>query len=199
MRHVVVRVRVRGEFSGEWLLIGGGLRLTEELLQEKARDDRGSGRRARCASTSRGLDRGFVPLGLRAPMTSIPTRSDGPSKRPTRARRSDAGAVRCSARDLKLLRIVGEHYAVTLPQLARTIGCSPHAARWLRSRWERPGWARGRALLVGESVFVWLTRQGKSLAGIDYSVWRPNAGMLAHIAAVTSVRLHILERHPGAT
>jgi len=87
---------------------------------------------------------------------------------------------------------------VTLPQLARTMGCSSHAARWLRSRWERAGWACGRALLVGAPVFVWLTRRGQSLAGIEYSLWRPNAGMLAHIAAVTDVRLHVLDRHPGA-
>ncbi len=106
--------------------------------------------------------------------------------------------MRCSARDLELLRIVGEQYAVTLPQLARMMGCSSHAARWLRSRWERAGWAHGRALLVGAPVFVWLTRRGQSLAGIEYSVWRPNAGMLAHIAAVTDVRLHVLDRHPGA-
>lgn len=115
-----------------------------------------------------------------------------------RRRRADAGTVRCSQRDLDLLRVVGEQYAVTLPQLARLMGCSSHAARWLRSRWERAGWARGRALLVGEPVFVWLTRRGQSLAGIDYAVWRPNAGMLAHIAAVTDVRLHVLDRHQGA-
>jgi DNA-binding CsgD family transcriptional regulator len=97
-----------------------------------------------------------------------------------RARRSDAGAVRCSARDVELLRIVGEQYAVTLPQLARLMDCSSHAARWLRSRWERAGWARGRAVLVDEPVFVWLTRRGHGIAGLDYSVWRPNPGMLAH-------------------
>ena len=108
--------------------------------------------------------------------------------------------ARCAARerDLELLCVVGEQYAVTLPQLARMMGCSTHAARWLRSRWERAGWARGRALLVGEPVFVWLTRRGQTLAGIDYAVWRPNAGMLAHIAAVTDVRLHVRDRHPGA-
>jgi hypothetical protein len=43
-------------------------------------------------------------------------------------------------------------------------------------------------MLVGEPVFVWLTGRGQSIAGIDYSVWRPKAGMLAHIAAVTDVR-----------
>lgn len=115
-----------------------------------------------------------------------------------RARRSDAGEVRCSERDLELLRVVGEQYAVTLPQLARMMDCTPHAARWLRSRWERAGWARGRALLVGEPVFVWLTRRGSRLAGLDYGIWRPNAGMLHHIARVTDVRLHVLGRHAGA-
>jgi hypothetical protein len=106
--------------------------------------------------------------------------------------------IRCSPRDLDLLRVVGEQYAVTLPQLAQMMDCSSHAARWLRARWERAGWAKGRALLVGEPVFVWLTRRGSSLASVDYSVWRPNAGMLAHIAAVTDVRLHVLDRHPDA-
>lgn len=130
-------------------------------------------------------------------MTSTSTHDVEPPH-PPRARRSDAGTVRCSARDLQLLRVVGEQYAVTLPQLGRMMGCSSHAARWLRSRWARAGWARGRALLVGEPVFVWLTRRGQRLASIDYAVWRPNAGMLAHIAAVTDVRLHVLDRHPGA-
>lgn len=131
-------------------------------------------------------------------MNSNPDKIHGWS-RGRRARRSDAGTVRCSARDLELLRTVGEQYAITLPQLARMMGCSLHGARWLRSRWERAGWARGRALLVGEPVFVWLTRRGQSLAGIDCAVWRPNAGMLADIAAVTDVRLHVLDRHHGAT
>ena len=126
------------------------------------------------------------------------SRRDGAAAERARATRSDAGAVRCSARDVELLRIVGEQYAVTLPQLARLMDCSPHAARWLRSRWERAGWARGRAMLVGEPVFVWLTRRGHGIAGIDYAVWRPNAGMLAHIAAVTDVRLDVMRRHPGA-
>jgi hypothetical protein len=115
-----------------------------------------------------------------------------------RAKRVDAGEIRCSQRDLDLLRIVGEQYALSLPQLARLMDRSPHAARWLRTRWERAGWAHGRAMLVGEPVFVWLTRRGQTLAGIDYAVWKPNAGALAHIAAVTDVRFEVMVRHPGA-
>jgi DNA-binding CsgD family transcriptional regulator len=114
----------------------------------------------------------------------------------SRRRRSDAGRLRCTARDLELLRLVGEQYALSLPQLARLMGRSPHAARWLRSRWERAGWARGRALLVGEPVFVWLTRKGQRVAGSEFSLWRPNPGALAHIAAVTEVRLWVAQRHP---
>jgi hypothetical protein len=85
-----------------------------------------------------------------------------------------------------------------LPQLARLMGRSLHAARWLRARWERAGWARGRAVLVGQPVFVWLTRRGQRVAGSEYSLWRPNPGALAHIAAVTDVRLWVADRHPQA-
>jgi hypothetical protein len=116
----------------------------------------------------------------------------------TRARRSDAGSVRASARDLELLRLVGEQYAVSLPQLARLMGRSGHAARWLRSRWQRAGWARGAAMLVGEPVFVWLTSRGLRAAGLEFKPWRPNPGALAHIAAVNEVRLYVAERHPDA-
>jgi hypothetical protein len=115
-----------------------------------------------------------------------------------RRRRSDAGRLRCTERDLELLGLVGEQYALSLPQLARLMGRSLHAARWLRSRWERAGWARGRAVLVGQPVFVWLTRKGQRVAGSEFSLWRPNPGALAHIAAVTEVRLWVAERHPSA-
>ena len=115
-----------------------------------------------------------------------------------RSRRSDAGQVRVTERDLRLLRIVGEQYAITLPQLARLMGRSHHAARWLRERWQAAGWVEARALLVGRPVFLWLTRRGLRAAGLDYAVWRPAAGALAHVAAVTEVRLHVEARHERA-
>ena len=120
------------------------------------------------------------------------------TRRTRRRKRADAGSVRASQRDLELLRFTGEQFALTLPQLARLMGRSEHAARWLRSRWQRAGWAQGRALLVGEPVFVWLMRRGLSAASLDYSVWKPNPGALAHIAAVTEVRLYLREQRPDA-
>jgi hypothetical protein len=77
------------------------------------------------------------------------------------------------------------------------MGRTERAARWLRARWERAGWARGQALLVGEPVYVWVTRHGMRMAGLDFSVWRPNAGALAHIAAVNEVRLLLADERPG--
>ena len=129
-----------------------------------------------------------------------PARDFAPRNSPARARRrrSDAGELHCSGRDLELLSIVGEQYALSMPQLARLMGRTLHAARWLRSRWERAGWARGRVVLVGQPVFVWLTRRGQRIAGSEYSLWRPNPGALAHIAAVTDVRLWVAQHHPQA-
>src|SRR3954452_709954 len=114
------------------------------------------------------------------------------------ARRADAGLIRVTERDLVLLRWVGDQYAVALPQLARLMGRSEHAARWLRARWQRAGWAQGRTLLVGRPVFVWPTRDGSRVAGAGFKVWEPNAGALAHIEAVNDVRLLVAQRRPEA-
>src|SRR3954452_19174524 len=105
------------------------------------------------------------------------------------ARRADAGVVRATERDLRLLRWVAEQYAVSIPQLARLMGRSEHAARWLRARWQRAGWAQGRTVFVGRPVFVWATRDGLRLAGVGLKVWEPSPGALAHIEAVNEVRL----------
>jgi hypothetical protein len=106
-----------------------------------------------------------------------------------RRRRCDFGSVRASDRDLQLLSLVGEQYAVTLPQIARLIGRSVPTARSLRDRWKRAGWIQSGQLSVLAPSFVWLT--GRGAAGIDspFRTWRPNHGLALHIEAVTDVRL----------
>jgi hypothetical protein len=113
-------------------------------------------------------------------------------------RRTDAGLPRATERDLALLRVVGEQYAVTLPQLAVLMGRSVHTARWLRDRWRRAGWVESRTVLAARPVFVWLTRSGSRAAGLDYPGWRPTPGLLAHVEAVTDVRLHVAANDPDA-
>lgn len=115
-------------------------------------------------------------------------------------RRARAEAVLASERDLRLLRMIGEQYALTLPQLARAAGRSEHTARWLRARWQREGWLDGRVLVVGWPVFVWLSARGTRVAGLELKTWRPTAlGRLAHLGAVTDVRLLVEQRRPEAT
>jgi hypothetical protein len=117
---------------------------------------------------------------------------------PRRAVRADAGLIRATERDLRLLAWVGEQYAISIPQLAVLMGRSEHAARWLRARWQRAGWAEGRLVLIGRPVFVWLTREGSRVASLSLKPWVPNAGSLAHIEAVNDVRLLVAARRPEA-
>jgi hypothetical protein len=109
--------------------------------------------------------------------------------RALRRTRRDAGVVKLLERDRELLRLIAEQFALSLPQLGKLIRRSPETARTLRDRWQRAGWVASGQLLGGGSVYVWLTRRGSRAAGIDYKLWRPNPGMLAHIAAVSDVRL----------
>jgi hypothetical protein len=108
-----------------------------------------------------------------------------------RRRRCDYGSVRASGRDLELLALIGEQYAVTLPQLARLIGRRLHTARSLRDRWKRAGWIASGQLSIQAPSFVWLTGQGA--AGSPFRVWQPNNVLALHIEAVIEVRL-LLER-----
>ena len=116
----------------------------------------------------------------------------------TLARRSrkDKGTIRATERDLKLLSWIGEQYTIRIDQLERLMGRSSHTARWLRSRWHTAGWFEGRVLLVGQPVFLWLTREGQKAVGLEYKLWQPTITTLAHTAAVNDVRLHLETQRP---
>ena len=124
---------------------------------------------------------------------SIESRSDLGVSRGSRRRRCDYGSFRASERDAELLYLVGEQYALTLPQLAALIGRSVHTARALRDRWKRAGWAGSGKLAVEAPSFVWLTGRGVAVARSPFRAWQPNHGLALHIEAVTWVRL-LLER-----
>jgi hypothetical protein len=48
-----------------------------------------------------------------------------------------------------------------------------------------------RRVLVGEPAWVIPTVKGLRASGLSFGAWRPTLGLLAHVAAVTEVRLHI--------
>jgi hypothetical protein len=122
---------------------------------------------------------------VRKEMTSPPERTEQKARR----RRCDYGSVKASERDLQLLYLVGEQYALTVPQIARLIGRSIHTARALRDRWKRAGWVGSGQLAIQAPSFVWLS--GRGAAGVEspFRVWQPNHGLALHIEAVTNVRL----------
>jgi len=53
-----------------------------------------------------------------------------------------------------------------------------------------------RRLLVGEPAWAIPTGSGLRAGGQGFGLWRPRIGLLAHIAAVNTVRLHIQARSP---
>jgi hypothetical protein len=101
-----------------------------------------------------------------------------------------------SRRDLDVLRWVGEQYAVRSDQLVAGLGCNPRTVQRLLARLREQRFADVRHLLVGEPAWVIPTVRGLRAAGLSFGVWRPRLGSLAHVCAVTEVRLHVQSRSP---
>jgi hypothetical protein len=113
-----------------------------------------------------------------------------------RARRWDTGPA-ATARDLAVLRFVGEQYtarvdvaAVLLARLApEPVGqLSRRTVRQRLSRWEQAGWTSRRRMLG--HTWVLPTRAGMRLAGLELDPWMPALDRLAHHHAAAVVRLH---------
>jgi hypothetical protein len=106
-------------------------------------------------------------------------------------RRKDYGLVKITERDERLLGLIAEQFAITLPQLARLIECSERGARALRDRWQRAGWIAGGQVRLHGPVFIWLTSEGNGLAGERFKLWQPKLALLDHLAAVSDVRIRL--------
>jgi hypothetical protein len=125
--------------------------------------------------------------------TTLTTEMYANQKQGGRRARRDRGSHQVSERDVELLELIGEQYAVTLDQLARLIGRTYRTARGLRDRWCDAGWTQSAKLAVDLPPFVWLTSRGSKVAQSPFRTWEANPGLASHIEAVTNVRL-LLER-----
>jgi hypothetical protein len=79
-------------------------------------------------------------------------------------------------------------YGVQVDQLAAYLGLASRQARALTTRWATRGLAETAVLSPGQP-WTWLTRAGLQACGIRYSAAPPALPRLAHIRAVTAVRL----------
>jgi hypothetical protein len=100
-----------------------------------------------------------------------------------------------SERDIAGLLFTGDMYGVQLDQLAAWLRISPAGARAAVARWRARGQAESARLGPGPA-WVWLTRDGLAACGLRYAPAAPALSRLAHLRAITAVRL-ALESSPG--
>jgi hypothetical protein len=120
-----------------------------------------------------------------------------------RARRvAPAGAPRgrgresLRRRDLELLCWVAEQYAARVDHIEVLLGCGPRTVQRVLARLREHSLITTRRMLVGEPVWVIPTAAGLRASAAGFGVWEPRLGLLAHVAAVNEVRLHIQGRSP---
>jgi hypothetical protein len=91
-------------------------------------------------------------------------------------------------RDIGGMLYTGEMYGLQVDLLATVLGGSVPQAWAAVSRWRRLGYAESARLGPGPA-WVWLTRAGLAACGLRYAPIPPALSRLAHIRAVTTVRL----------
>lgn len=109
--------------------------------------------------------------------------------------RADGTSSRLAGRDVAGLLFVAEMYGVQLDHLAAALGVSGRRAGDLAAGWVARRQAEADRLGPG-GRWVWLTRAGLSACGLPYAAGPPALSRLAHLRAVTAVRL-ALEAVPG--
>ncbi len=112
----------------------------------------------------------------------------------THARRGSHETLR--RRDLEVVAWLGEQYAARVDQLEVLLDCGPRTVQRVIARLRDAGLVTTRRLLVGEPTWVLPTNTGLRAAGTGFGAWQPRIGLLAHVAAVNDVRLHIQGRSP---
>jgi hypothetical protein len=103
-------------------------------------------------------------------------------------RRSDAGVIRVTQRDIDGLVLCGEHQGLPYDLLGSALRATEPAVNKLVQRWQRVGYAATARLGPGP-WWCWLTKEGMAATGLRYPAGRPGLGQIAHIRAVLAARL----------
>jgi hypothetical protein len=111
-----------------------------------------------------------------------------PGTAPDAQRRSDAGQVRLSGRDVAGMLLCAEQYAAPYDLLAAALEVQPARLRGIVARWRNAGYAATGTLGPGPA-WCWLTAAGMSACGLRYPARPPALSRLAHIRAVLAARL----------
>ena len=113
----------------------------------------------------------------------------------SRARRAEHGVLH--RRDIEVLGWLAEQYGARVDQLEVLMGAGPRTVQRTVARLRAAGLVTTRRVLVDEPAWVLPTGAGMAACGSGFGVWRPRIGLLAHVAAVNDVRLHVQGRAPS--
>ena len=100
-------------------------------------------------------------------------------------------------RDVEVLRFLGEQYCARVDQLEMLTGCGPRTVQRILARLSSAGFITTAALIGGEPRWAIPTSSGMAAGGTGFGIWRPRIGLMAHVAAVNDVRLHVQSRAPS--
>lgn len=92
------------------------------------------------------------------------------------------------ATDTEALVFVADMYGVQLDHLAAMLAVTPKRTAAVVTRWRGASIADAAVLSPG-SRWVWLTRAGMTACGLPYAAAAPGLSRLAHLRAVTAIRL----------
>jgi hypothetical protein len=100
-----------------------------------------------------------------------------------------------TGRDVAGLRWIAEQYAVRTDVLGHLLSSaapwsSPRTARVV-ARWRHAGFVERRRFLVNDPPLVWPTATGLRRIAAPYPLHPPSVGLLAHLHAVSLVRLGV--------
>jgi hypothetical protein len=99
-----------------------------------------------------------------------------------------AAPAQLAARDVTGLLFVAEMYGVQLDQAAAVLRVSQSRARAVVAGWRRARYAQSGRIGPGQP-WIWLTRTGLAACGLPFPATSPALARLAHLRAVTAVRL----------
>jgi hypothetical protein len=103
-------------------------------------------------------------------------------------RRSDAGTVRLTQRDITGLVLCAEHGGAPYDLLAAALRVGPARLRAIVARWRTAGYAETGQAGPGPA-WCWLTQAGMTACGLAYPAARPPLARLDHLRAVLAARL----------
>ena len=114
-------------------------------------------------------------------------------------RRSDAGTIRITDRDIRVMTFMAEQYGLRRDQLCHLIpNVSERTLRAQIDRWVLGDLVRRRTVFAREHAWLWPTRAGLDLVAERFPYWEPRPGILEHVYWVNEIRFRVAKRHADA-